>query len=205
MTNKVAIDLPFSNEETYTHTSTVGFTETASITLSRRASVTVEGSVPGLGKASAEVETGMELSGSLARNQSCTITKTNKVNWSVVLKVPGGCKGTLVVIYFKGPYSVPFTCKCDLKATVKIAAEEFLSTANCVMEPAYDAMLKATLKAAGFDKPDSQIINNYHGDRATFQQTGTLSGEAGHRLRCDVLPADNTEMPEKVAENQEFD
>jgi len=186
----------FDTEETIQHTTTLGFKQTASLTLNYKATVSVNAEVPGMGGASTSVEKGMELTGSLERNSSCTTTKTKKVALSFELKVPGGGKGVLTVMYYEGNFDIPFTCECAMKGKTKIAPREFRSTADPEMEYAFDAMLEAALKGAGFKKPDSQVT--YSGDTAKFQLSGQMQGEGGFHVKSQVIPDKGTPSVELV-------
>lgn len=109
-----------------------------------------------------------------------------------------GASGRVVTTYYEGPFSIPFNCKCDLMASVKMAPTQAFAVQDPSSSHAHDEMLKAVLKGAGFNERGSTIQDIiYDYDRCTYVNSGTMRGDSG--LRSETIVTVTTGARPEIA------
>lgn len=172
----------WSKSRKYIHESEYTLENTTSITLSNNASVTAEASMPGLGSAGATVETGLELSTSITNRGRFRWQQENQESITYTVAIAPGARGRVVTTYYEGPFNIPFNCKCDLMASVKMAPSQAFAVQDPSSSYAHDEMLKAVLNGVGFNESGSSVQDIvYDYDKCTFVNSGTMRGESGLR------------------------
>jgi len=175
----VTVTKTFKKSKKYIHESEYTLENTSSITLSSKASVTAEASMPGLGSAGSTVETGTELKTSITNRGRFRYQQEHTEEIIHTVEISPGGSGRVVTTYYQGPFNISFNCKCDLMASVKMAPSQAFAVQDPSVGHAYNEMLKAVLNGVGFNVSDSVQDIKYDYDRCTFVNSGTMRGESG--------------------------